>query len=164
MKGRIRLVVATVIVCAGCSMPPRDDRPAEVKTAAEKLEPAHSIPGPSNQDRADYLAKVQLSKVVGRKGRGAFDKPMAFIEGEIKNTGDQSLDKVSASVYLLDSAKKAVHEDTCHPILVNSFTTENTPLKPNYARKWLCTVDDIPDEWNGTSVDVKITDVEFSQP
>lgn len=83
--------------------------------------------------------------------------------GEVKNNGDRTLKEVEVTAYCLDINGKVVFEKTYHPVLVleNSFSMSyNTPLKPNYSRRFGFRLDDAPSDWN-KKVKVIVTDVEF---
>lgn len=147
-----------------CGFAPRDDRPPEVKAAAERQPAVGSQPGLSNTARAEYLGRVVVSKVKAERYRDITGNQKASIDGEIKNTGDQSLDRVVLAAYLVDANNKAVHEGSCLAVYPHTLTGDSTPLKANYARKWSCTLEDVPDEWNGSSVAVKVSNVEFTKP
>lgn len=82
--------------------------------------------------------------------------------GEIKNNGDKTLKQVEVTAYCLDKNDKIVFEKTYHPVLVTeySFMSDNTPLKPNYSRRFGYKLDDAPSDWS-KKVKVEVTDVEF---
>lgn len=82
--------------------------------------------------------------------------------GEIKNNGDRTLKQVEITTYCLDKNDKVVFEKTFHPVLVSeySFMSDNTPLKPNYSRRFGYKLDDAPSDWS-KKVKVAVTDVEF---
>lgn len=82
--------------------------------------------------------------------------------GEIKNNGDRTLKEVEITTYCLDKNEKVVFEKTFHPVLVSeySFMSDNTPLKPNYSRRFGYKLDDAPSDWS-KKVKVAVTDIEF---
>lgn len=82
--------------------------------------------------------------------------------GEIKNSGDKTLKKVEITTYCFDKNDKIVFESSYHPVLVSeySFMTDNTPLKPNYSKRFGYKLDDAPSDWS-KKVKVEVTDVEF---
>jgi hypothetical protein len=132
---RVLASVVLAAVAAACGIGPHDDRPSEVKAAAAKAPAVKSDASGDAQRRADYLSKIEVTKVTAHKGTGAFNKPIGVVNGEVKNTGDSSLDEVQVTIYFLDASGKAVHEDTYHPVLVGGFG-DHSPLKPNYALKF----------------------------
>lgn len=105
-----------------------------------------------------YFDKVEVRNIhlgadyIGRAG----------VFGEIKNNGDRTLTQVEITTYCLDKNEKVVFESTYHPVLVteNSFMNDNTPLKPNYSRRFGYKLDDAPSDWN-KKVKVEVTDIEF---
>jgi len=153
---RCTLVVVALAFSGACMVSPRDDRPAEVKAAAEKGPATKSDTSGDDRLRADYLSKVSVSKITAHKGSEA----IGVVDGEVKNTGDRSLDEVEVTIYFLDRDGKAVHEDTYHPVLVGGFR-KTAPLRPNYALKFGGGFRNVPDEWSG-NVSVKVTDVKFT--
>ena len=82
--------------------------------------------------------------------------------GEIKNNGDRTLKEIEITTYCLDKNDKIIFEKTYHPVLVleNSFMMDNTPLKPNYSRRFGYKLDDAPSDWS-KKVKVIVTDIEF---
>lgn len=82
--------------------------------------------------------------------------------GEIKNNGDRTLKEVEVTAYCFDKNDNVVFEKTYHPVLVieYSFMSDNTPLKPNYSRRFGYKLDDAPSDWS-KKVKVAVTDVEF---
>jgi len=153
------VLLPLVAITFACYLPPHDDRPAEVKAAADKQPAAKSDTSGDVRARADYLSKVTVRKVVASKATNT-PEPVGFVDGEVKNTGDRSLDEVQVTIYFLDRNGKVIHEDTYHPLLVGGFL-DQLPLKANYAIKFGGGFRNIPDEWSG-NVSVKVTDVKFT--
>ena len=121
-----------------------------------------STTAPSDPEAA--AAKAYTDKVVVRNiqvGHSTLDQPGVF--GEVRNSGDRSLDEVEITIYFLDRNGQRIHEKTYHPVLVSqfSFGDSNTPLKPGYSRKFGVRADDAPQEW-GHKVEVAVTSVRFS--
>jgi hypothetical protein len=112
-----------------------------------------------SKEELDYLEKVIIrnveiaNAVLG--GLGVF--------GEVKNTGDRTLDEVEITIYFLDKTGKPIFEKKYYPVLVSEMSVDNEPLKPGYARKFGVTADDAPSDW-ARKVEVKITGVQFTQP
>jgi len=87
---------------------------------------------------------------------------MAVIEGEIKNTGDRSLDQVTLTIFFVNAQGRSVKQETYAPVMrLITAPGDIPPLKPNEVRGWSCGVGDVPENWAGT-VNVKVADVEFS--
>jgi len=107
----------------------------------------------------NYLSKVQITNI--RVGKGVTGEKGVF--GEIKNTGDRTLDEVEITIYCLDKEGIPVFDEDYHPVLVTefSFGNDNKPLKPNYSKKFGYKMDDAPSEWAG-DVSVVVSNVEFS--
>lgn len=105
-----------------------------------------------------YFDKIEVRNIhLGTDFLGAVG-----VFGEIKNNGDKTLKQVEVTAYCLDKDDKVVFEKTYHPVLVTeySFMGDNTPLKPNYSRRFGYKLDDAPSDWS-KKVKVAVTDVEF---
>lgn len=105
-----------------------------------------------------YFDKIEVRNI--RLGTDFLGHVGVF--GEIKNNGDKTLREVEVTAYCLDKNDKVVFEKTYHPVLVAeySFMSDNTPLKPNYSRRFGYKLDDAPSDWS-KKVRVEVTDVEF---
>lgn len=147
------------LACAACS-PRTDPRPAEVQAAAARATPVTSGEQQSSVDRAAYLPKV-IPRNVKSSAYEHLGKHMAFVSGEIKNTGDKTVDEAEITVYFLDSVGKRVHEDRYHPVAVSYGSGETSvPLRPNYTRQWTGGFE-VPSDWAG-KVEVVVSDVKFA--
>ena len=84
------------------------------------------------------------------------------VVGEIKNTGDKTLNQVEITAYCLDKNDSTVFEKSYDPVLVMeySFSDNNEPLKPNYSRRFSFGLDNAPSDWN-KKVKVVVSDIEF---
>ena len=105
-----------------------------------------------------YFDKIEVRNIhLGNDFLGAVG-----VFGEIKNNGDRTLREVEITTYCLDKNDKIVFEKTYHPVLVteHSFMNDNTPLKPNYSRRFGYKLDDAPSDWS-KKVKVAVTDIEF---
>ena len=133
-------------------------REAEAKEAQEAVSrAAQSAYFPSLEIR-DLNTQRHPANIV-------FPSPYATVKGELKNRGDRSLNRVELTVVLLDGDGKPVAEDKSHPVLVTKHSfgdRDNTPLKPNYARKFTAVVKELPSDWSG-KVEARITGVEFTE-
>lgn len=114
--------------------------------------------------QAAYFPSVEISGFKASKGKTYGDEDAAFVEGEVKNRGDRTLSQVEVTFVFLDASGKPVHEETYHPVLVTQlgFGRDNTPLKPNYSRRFKAGFKNPPSEWAG-KMEAKITTVEFSK-
>ena len=84
------------------------------------------------------------------------------IFGEIKNTGDRTLSEVEIKVYYLDNQGQTIYEDTYHPVLVSSWSSDSKSLKPNYSEKFGYNADKVPSEWS-KKIKVYVTNIEFEE-
>jgi hypothetical protein len=108
----------------------------------------------------EYIPKILVRNI--SVGLSILDELGVF--GEIKNTGDSTLQKVEITIYCLDKAGKTIFEKSYHPVLVTdfSFSDANEPLKPNYSRKFGVKMDDAPSDWS-RKVNVFVTDISFDK-
>ncbi len=130
-------------------------REAEATAAKEATEKA---------TQAAYFPSVEISRFKMSKGKTYGDEPAAFVEGEVKNRGEKTLNEVEVTFVYLDNSGRAVHEETFHPVLVTSmsFGGNNGPLKPNYSRTFRAGFKNPPADWAG-KMDAKITGVRFAE-
>ena len=160
---KLTLIVALALsATVGCVGAPSDDRPREVKAAADRQQAVRLDDAGDASARAGYLSKIEVKNVTSHRGLGLANAPVALVNGEVKNVGDRSVDKVTVTIYFLDAANKPAHEDTCSPVFVGTFG-DTVPLKPNYGVTWNRGFNNVPDDWSG-NVEVKVTDVVFSKP
>ena len=108
--------------------------------------------------KKDYFSKIEIREL--SIGRGTFGERGVF--GEVKNMGDRTLKEVEVAFYCLDKDNKVIFEKTYHPVLVSeySFMKKNTPLKPNYSRKFGCKLDDAPSDW-AEVIKAEVINIEF---
>jgi len=118
---------------------------AQVDTAAVHLE--------------DYKDKIMVSNVkISKTWSGDYG-----VFGEIKNTGNRTLDEVEITVYALDIEGISIYEKKFHPVLVTDFSFNNEgPLKPNYSRKFGYKMDGVSSEWS-KKVRVEVGEIRFQK-
>lgn len=80
--------------------------------------------------------------------------------GEIKNTGNRTLDLVELTIYALDSEGNGIFEKSGTPVNANSIFDDDGPIKPNYSRKFGVDMDDAPSEWD-KKVRIVVSRIEF---
>jgi hypothetical protein len=68
-----------------------------------------------------YLTKLVVKNV--KVGKSVLNETGVF--GEIKNTGDRSLNEVEITIYCLDQHGKSIFEKTYHPVLVSEFSVSD---------------------------------------
>ena len=155
------LVATALLLCAACSVAPSDTRPEEVKRAAEKTAAVRATGGDA-AERAAYLQNIELRNFSVHQGTGT-NGPGAFFEGEVKNLGERSCDRVQITIYLLDASGRSIAEHQSYAVFVGGFVSEaSLPLKPNYSRTFSGGFSPVPSDWSGTA-DAKVTDVIFSK-
>jgi len=109
-------------------------------------------------EKRAYLDKIKIVNL--RVGKTGLDDWGVF--GEIKNTGNRTLTQVEITIYYLDEDGNTVYEDTCHPVLISSWSSDRKPLKPNYSEKFGYGTDDVPSEWS-KKIEVYVTNIEFEE-
>jgi len=145
------LASAVFAMTVGCSSSSGDDRP----TTQGRTESG-------DREGPDYFGKILIKDVAAEAGSsgGSIREPMALVRGEIKNTGERSLDMVRLAIYFLDANGKRVHEDSHIAVLVGG-TGSQSPLRPNYSRPFRAAFMKIPSDWSG-KVEVSVSEVRFS--
>ena len=108
----------------------------------------------------EYIPKIVVKNI--QIGESILDEMGVW--GEIKNTGERTLDKVEITIYCIDKSGKTIFEKNYHPVFVSeySFSSASEPLKPNYSRKFGVKLDDAPSDW-ARKVNIKVTDVVFKK-
>lgn len=111
------------------------------------------------KEKSAYIKKVVLRNI--EVAKDIFDEDGVF--GEVKNTGDKSLDEVEITIYYLDKNGNPIYEEKYYPVLVSDLSIGNAdkPLKPNYSRKFGYSTRDVPSDW-ARKVIIKVTDIKFT--
>jgi hypothetical protein len=142
-----------------------DTATGQDSTVQEKnVQPVESKPALNK--KTEYIKNsVKLEDVEVGEGYGQFDMPgydkkKPTVQGKLRNTGDQILEKVQITVYFLDSTGTRIGEKEYYPISAYSILGDKTPLKPNYVRDWGYVVEDVPSGWD-KKVEVLVTDITF---
>jgi hypothetical protein len=80
----------------------------------------------------------------------------------LRNTGDQSIDKIEITVYFKDDMGRTIAEEQFYPVRISR------PLKPGYVwqmeRGKFYSAPSVPSEWLEGYFEALITDIEFSKP
>ena len=108
------------------------------------------------------LEDVEVGEGYGQFDVAGYDKKKPTVQGKVRNTGNQILERVEITVYFLDSTRTRIGEKEYTPISSYSIMGDDTPLKPNYVRDWGYVVSDAPDGWD-KKVEVVITDITFGE-
>ena len=112
---------------------------------------------------------LKLYDVSAKYRESLLEGKVAGVLFKIKNDGDRSLDKIEVTVYFKDSNGVTIAEEDYNPVFVSeyNFTGDDKPLKPGYI--WQMPKDkfypakQVPSEWKEGSIDILITDIEFSE-
>ena len=111
-----------------------------------------------NKEKLDYLDKLLIRNIqMIRSGPASH-----AVRGELKNTGDRTLNEVEITVYFLDREGNPIFEERRYPVLVSDFSIDRKPLKPGYGEKFICDGRDAPSDW-AKKVEVKVTDIKFAE-
>lgn len=85
---------------------------------------------------------------------------------KMKNNGNRTLNSVTVRIVFKDAEGNAIAEEEYNPVLVSSYGTDNTPLRPGYIyqneRDKFYTADKVPSEWKSGNASATITDIEFA--
>lgn len=169
------LLVIVILITFGLAMPdnyssasePGPSVTGEDSTVDQNQTPVVSADSATNP-RTNYIkSSLELEEIKVDKGYGQYDVPgyskeKDIVEGKLRNTGDRSLDVVEITIYFLDSAGNRIGEEQYYPVNTMAYSGDDSPLRPNYVRDWGYVVEsDAPSDWDKT-VEVAVTDVEFS--
>jgi hypothetical protein len=123
---------------------------------------AYATYGILNTSGSEELAYVNNISVSNVAVQTILDH--STLSGELKNNGNRTLDEVEITVFFLDKEDNPVAEKTYSPVHVSqsNFTMEsNSPLKPQYSKKFECQTDEAPSDW-AEQVTIKIRRVKFA--
>ena len=81
------------------------------------------------------------------------------VVGEVKNDGDKPLKKVTLAMKFLDKDGNEVHQKTRS--VVYAGDDKEKAFKPGHSKKYSHYPHEAPDAWDGESVDVSVSVVEF---
>lgn len=88
------------------------------------------------KESEEYVDKV---KIVSLKGSAYEHTGDVFVEGEVKNTGNRTVEKYIIMVYFLDKKGNSIYEE--------KYKRSYANLKPNYVKKFIISSSLIPNEW-----------------
>ena len=160
-NGKVRVVVREVKLIDPVledKTPASTDPLNEGGTKTEE-ETAPAPDANEKEPEEEYIAKVILRNVT--MGKSTTGKDGVF--GELKNTGNRTLDEVEITIYYLDKTGKPIYERKYSPVFVERLSFDpdtRQPLKPNYVREFGYTLHS-PSEWSG-KVNVAVTKVKFA--
>ncbi|MDB6122195.1 MAG: hypothetical protein JWQ71_1188 [Pedosphaera sp.] len=121
------------------------------------------------KEKATYIQDhVTLYDIEVKYMDSILDGKVPGVLFKLRNTGDRQLDMVKVTFYFKDSAGTVIFEEDFHPVLVSDYSIQNSkPLKAGYVWQMesgkFYTAKSVPREWKEGSVDVKITDIQFSK-
>lgn len=120
--------------------------------------------------KESYISNyLDLYDVKARYMNSFYDREVPGVLFKIRNKGNKSLSKVEVTVYFKDAKGIIITEEKYYPIYVTeySLTDGNKPLKSGYIWQMesgmFYSAKSVPSEWQEGSVDVKITDIQFSE-
>lgn len=139
----------------------------EYKDASEKLDAIRDEMS-LEKEQASYAANnVVVYDVVAKYFESRHDASIPGLTYKIKNTGDQTLDKVAVRFGFLDSKGAEIYQDVLHPVLVSDYSYLDEPLSPGHIwsteRGRFHAMRRVPDEWQSGQVTAEVVEVEFSE-
>lgn len=128
----------------------------------EKLEREQQI----EKEKIEYMQdKISIFEFEATRIDTYLDKNIPAVRFAIKNNGDKSLDEVKVTVFFYDRDDMPIYEKSFYPVLVNSYSSSDSPLKPNYIKREkegsYFTIDELGAEWTGKA-DIVVSEIEFS--
>ena len=165
MRSRLnsaRPIIAGVIIAfamASCS-PETTTLDDEV---ASDIDPVKN-PGKS-ADAKSYIGQhLEVYDVKGAYTNSLLDGRVPGLTLKIKNNGKRTLERVEIRAVFKDGEGNPIAEDTFMPVLTTGFDND-PPLRPGYIwqneRGTFFAAKSVPSEWDGSSVDVEVIDIEF---
>jgi tetratricopeptide (TPR) repeat protein len=117
--------------------------------------------------KQDYINKIEIFDFIATRINTYSSKNVPAVRFAIRNNGNRSLDEVEVTVYFYDGNDNAIFEEKYYPILVSSYSLNNTgSLKPNYIKRQkennYYTIDELGPEWLGKA-DAIVSDLRFSE-
>ncbi len=88
-------------------------------------------------------------------------KTRPTISGRLKNKGTRTLNRVIVTVYFQDSNGVNIHEDSYLAVVASGFLKDSAPLRPNYVTSFNFRADRVPEEWDGKSASISVTEIKF---
>ena len=87
---------------------------------------------------------------------------------KLRNSGEQTLDKVEVTVYFKDSDGNIIAEEDFYPVLVTKYSvSDSKPLRPGYIWQMesgkYYTAKNVPSEWKEGMIEAAITDIRFAE-
>lgn len=130
--------------------------------------PATDAKGPTEEEANYIKANVRLYDLEAKYYESVLDGRVPGVDFKIKNGGGRTLNRVTVRVVFQDAEGKPIAEDEYNPVWVveDSFSDNNTPLRPNYI--WQNEPDrfysakSVPSEWAEGKATATITDIEFA--
>lgn len=113
------------------------------------------------EEQKAYFPKIQITNAHLEKLSNPFMGEKEWITGEIKNGGDRTVKRMYVLVTLFDSAGKPCHEFKDLAVYTGGTMEPEPPLKPNYSRRLLATVEQAPSAWDGKTFKVEVLSLEF---
>ncbi len=100
-----------------------------------------------------YVRSLALSDVEMKATESYAKQVLTEIEGNVRNAGDRTVDRVEVTAYFYDRYNQLVLRERV-PIIKKTF-------KPGESRRFRLAFDDIPDTWNNQMPQLVIAQVIF---
>lgn len=113
------------------------------------------------EEQKAYFPQIQITNPHLEALSNPFIGQKVWITGEIKNGGDRSVKQVYVLVTLFDSAGRPCHEFKDLAVYTGGMTESKPPLKPNYSREFIASVEEAPSTWDGKTFKVEVLSLEF---
>ena len=88
-------------------------------------------------------------------------KSRPTISGRLKNNGSRTLSRVIITAYFQDASGQNIHEHSYPAVAASTLFKDSPPLRPNYVKSFSFRADNVPEEWDGKSASIAVTEVRF---
>ncbi|MBS7671409.1 FxLYD domain-containing protein [Croceicoccus gelatinilyticus] len=145
-----------------------EDQADAIDAAAEAFDPMMDEAADQSNSSAErsYLSQVDVYDLKASYMDSMLDGRVPGVEFKVKNNGDKTLNEVKVTVVFYDADGNAIAEEDYYPVLVSSYSSSGTPLKPGYIwrqeRGRFYSAKSVPEEWAAGKVTASVTDVEFA--
>lgn len=115
-----------------------------------------------SKETTEYIQNfMEAYDLTARYQNDMIDGKVAVVFGKLRNKGARTLRKVEVTAYFLDSTGNVIFENSFPAVLAGGMMSDDTPLRPNYIKKFGFKTKNCPTEWHEGKIKLAITDLEF---
>lgn len=156
-------VVTIALFATSCEkVPDLEVEPAYEDEYIDALEDA----GPSiSKEQSVYMRdKIKIYEINAGYQDSLLDGRVPGLTFKIKNEGDKTLDRVAVRAVFKDAEGNPIAEENYVPVIAGGYDPD-PPLRPGYIwqneQGTFLTAKSVPSEWDGASVSLSVTDIDF---